>query len=545
MGQFRKTAVEYVQRDSIGGSYYDSFSHSQMFKKYGPHSFGVRNAQLFSSKLGAHLLNKKFVYMTKGQGNTFVLPAGVDDYDWMLVGESEIEFRSTELLVDTNSFPGKGGQPFPIALDRPWLHEPTVLKSEASNLPLMKIIGHPKQRSVNSWQYEIKLQTGDMNAWIPVDYLMPGRRFIDATTTVSTELNTKYSGIHFNEMFKLQSWVGSMARKTEFTDKFIRMEIGCKKSGRSMPKSMSYGDGAGNKYSDHAIGAGYVYYSPFKNLGNKGKGGKNEVVYAGTFVTAVEARLSERLERDVEFGFEFGQLEKTVDTDTERPIKVAPGWRQIVRDGHYKEHNGSLTLSDLYEYIAEVFLTRRGFSDRKIIMATGEAGAEFFSRLVAAEAASQFQYIDTHFLRETSSLFHSNALEYGSQFTSIRLPMGYVLQVMYDPIKDDRQLFPELAPGTNRTLESYAMDIFDFGATDQKAAGARSENITYVMEDMVEEYYSVSNVYDFETGAIKDGSNAFSNNKELGIYRATSAGLCVWDVTRVGRIEFNPFNTAV
>lgn len=108
--------------------------------------------------------------------------------------------------------------------------------------------------------------------------------------------------------------------------------------------------------------------------------------------------------------------------------------------------------------------------------------------------------------------------------------MGYVLEMVYDPIKDDRKLFPEKAPGTNRTIESYAMDIFDFGATDQKAFDAnRSENITMVKQDGVESYFSVSNVYDFATGAIKDGSNAYSNNKELGIYRETSAGLCVWD----------------
>lgn len=120
--------------------------------------------------------------------------------------------------------------------------------------------------------------------------------------------------------------------------------------------------------------------------------------------------------------------------------------------------------------------------------------------------------------------------------------MGYTIEMVYDPIKDDRKLFPEKAPGSNRTIESYAMDIFDFGATDQKAFDAnRSENITMVKQDGVESYFSVSNVYDFETGAEKGGSNVYSNNKELGIYRETSAGLAIWDVSRVGRIEFAPY----
>jgi len=183
-------------------------------------------------------------------------------------------------------------------------------------------------------------------------------------------------------------------------------------------------------------------------------------------------------------------------------------------------------LNELYEFISEIFLTRRTFSDRKIKLASGEGGIEFMHRLIAAEA-SQFQYIDTNFIsqRTDGQGYHQNELSYGFQFTQLRLPMGYVLEMVYDPIKDDRQLFPELAPGTNRTAESYSMDIFDFGATDQKADGARPDNITCVMQDGVESYFSVSNVYDFKTGAIKDGSNAYSNNKELGIYRETSGGL--------------------
>lgn len=111
---------------------------------------------------------------------------------------------------------------------------------------------------------------------------------------------------------------------------------------------------------------------------------------------------------------------------------------------------------------------------------------------------------------------------------------GVTVSIVYDPMKDDRKLFPELAPGTNRTIESFAMDIFDFGVTNQKASDAAGEkNITMVMQDGVELYATVSNVYDFETGAIKDGSNAGAFSKELGIYREMSGSLCCWDTTRV------------
>ena len=534
----RKTALQLVERKAFGGSYQDSLSHASMFRSYKPHNFGMITAQLFSSKLGEHLINKKFTYMTVAQGNVYYLPGGVDDYQWCLEGDSEIDFRVTELLVPANSQPGKGGNRFKIALDREWLHEPVLIKTEAANLPLLRIIGHPKQRSANSFEYEVELQTGDPNAWIPVSYLMPDRKMIDASTMVADELNTKYSGDQYGEMFKLQSWVGNFARKCEFSDKFIRTEIAAKKSGNRMNKGMGmgYSMGSGSKMNYDAVGVGYKYMKDFKTNGNK-------VVSKGVFISMIEARLMEKIERDREFNMEWGQVQKTIDYDTERAIKVAPGWRQIVRDGHYKQHNGSLSLSDIYEYLNEIFITRKGFSDRHIKIATGEAGIEFLHRLLAQEA-NAFVTVDTNFIRARKDGglgYNENELEFGAQFTKWRAPNGIVVEMIHDPIKDDRHLFPQKAPGTNRTLESFTMDIFDFGHTDQKAEGARRpENITTVMQDGVESYFTVSNVYDFYTGAIKDGGNAYSNNKEAGIYREMSGSLCVWDVTRVGRLEFVP-----
>lgn len=535
----RKTALTFMERKDVGGSYQDSLSHSAMFRKYGPHNFGVRGAQLWSSKLGSHLLNKKFVYMTKGQNNVYTLPMGVDDYKWSLTSETENVFEITELLVEPGSQVGKGGLPFKFRINSSFPEEPSVMKTEDPNVPMIKILGQPQRKSANSYEYTGVLQTGDLSAWIPSYLLEEGRTLIDATTQVSDELNTKFSGIYFGNMFELQGVTGNFARKTEMTDKFIRLELGCREKGTSMPSGHSYSVG-GERHGGSAIGTGYVYYSEIKNLGNTGKGGKSTPMYAGTFVTTIEAKLEERIHRDVEMNMEFGQMQFTEDRDSGRTIKTPAGWRQIVKDGHFRAHNGSLTLTDIYEYIAEIFITRREFSDREIIISSGEGGCEYLHKLIAKEA-SQYQYVDTKFLREVQSPFHKYALEYGAQFTSIRLPMGYVLSIQHDPIKDDRTLFPTLAPGTNRTVESFAMDIFDFGQTDQMAAGASGKNITCVEQGGVESYFTVSNVYDFETGAKKDGSNAYSNNKELGIYREMSAGLCVWDVSRVGRLEYDPF----
>lgn len=530
----RKTALETVERHAWGGSYFDSYTHAAMFRRYQPFNFGVRTSELFSAKLGTNMVNKKFTYMTIAKKNVYVLPGGTDDYSWCLMGDADVDFRFTELLVATTATPGKGGLPFKIALDRDWLHEPALIKLEGSDLPLLRIIGQPIQRSVNSWEYEVELQTGDLNAWIPLEYLQPSRRAIRVSSLVSDELNEKYSPDQYGEMFKLQSWCSNYANKAEFTDKFIRTEIACKSEGRPMPNGMGYNMG-GSNFNEGAISSGYVYQQKFQS--------NDKTIYEkGVFISKVEARLLERTEMDREMAMEWGQLQKTVDRDSGRTIKAAPGWRQIVKDGHYKEHNGTLTLSEIYEYLSQIFITRKGFADRHIVIASGEAGIEFLSRLIAQEA-SQFQYLDTLFAQKRTDPqgYHSNELEFGGQFTKIKMMNGVIVEIVHDPIKDDRKLFPELAPGTNRTIESYAMDIFDFGVTEQKANDAsRDENITMVMQDGVESYFTVCNVYDFQTGAKKDGSNASGHSKECGVYRELSGSLCVWDVTRVGRIAFVP-----
>jgi hypothetical protein len=525
----RRTALVTHERKAWGGSYMDSRTHASMFKRYTPFNFGVKTSQLFSSKLGSHLVNKKFTYMTSASRNVYVLPGGVDDYSWFLMGDADVDFRITEFLGTAGEQMGKGGMPIRFAVDRDWLHEPALVKLEGSDLPLIRIIGNPIQRSVNSFEYEGELQTGELTAFIPTEYLQPGRRLIRVSSLTSDELNTKYAPDQYGEMFKLQSWVSNYANKIEVTDKFIRTEIGCRKAGQAIP---------GHIKDDYQMGTGYTYKQKF----NSTNSGETEIIEKDVYMAKAEARLLDRTEMDREMAMEFGQLQKTVDRDTGRTIKAAPGWRQLVRDGHYKEHNGSLTLSDIYEYLMQIFITRNTFSDRHIVIASGEAGIEFLSRLIAQEA-SQFQYIDTLFSQKRSDPkgYHENELEYGGQFTKIKMTNGVIVEIVYDPIKDDRKLFPELAPGTNRTLESFAMDIFDFGQTEQKAVGAGEENITMVLQDGVEEYYMVSNVYDLQTGAIMDGSNAYSNNKECGIYRALSGSLCIWDVSRVGRMQYNPY----
>lgn len=530
----RKSALVTHERTAWGGNYFDSYTHANMFRSYKPFDFGVKSAQLFSSEIGSDIVNKKFTYFTLAQKNVYTLPGGVDDYTWYLMADMDVEFRFTELLVGASDQVGKGGIPFKFALDRDWLSEPAVIKIANSNAPLIRILGQPVQRSANSWEYEGELQTGDPNAWLPAQYLQPGQPAIRVTSFVADELNMKYAADQYGEMFKLYNWVANYANKAEFTDKFIRTEIEARKNGRAVPTGEGYSVG-GKTTKGAAVSSGYVYQTNLKDHSGK-------MISKGTFITAVEARLEERTMYDREMAMEWGQLQKTVDRDSGRTIKIPAGWRSLVKDGHYMEQNGSLTLNMLFEYLNNIFLTRKSFKDRKIKIAGGEGAIQFLSNLIFEEYSS-IVTVDTLFAQKRTDPngYHANELQYGAQFTKILMTNGIEVEIVYDPMKDNRQLFPELAPGTQRTLESYSMDIFDFGVTDQTPQGANTSNMCMVMQDGVESYFTVSNVYNFETGAETSGGNVYSPKKELGIYKELSGSLNIWDVSRVGRIEVNPY----
>jgi hypothetical protein len=526
----RRTAVEKVVRSGWGGTYFDSFSHARMFRDYGPTYFGMIDARLFSSDIESNIINRKWVWLTQAQGNIMSTQPGHTDYCWRLSEDVLTDLRITRVDPNLPAQPGKGNTEFFIYGDNGFFHEPVLLKTDSADAPLLRIIGKPVEVTPTEWRYTVKLQDGSPTSWIDSKWLQPNRRLIDGGTSTADELNYKYGGDTYGNVFELQSHIGYVGRKVELTDKFLRLEMDGKSS--NMGYSIS---GNGGSYSDgKAIGVGYIYQPALDDKT------QTRTIPAGSFITMAEARLGERLAEDKNFMMEFGRAEVTVDPDTKRPLKVAPGWRQIRRDGHYHPHNGSLTLYDIYERLQDVFTTRYYIGEPEVVLSTGKGGIEMFSRLVKEEAGlNPFTLVDSFFVSRTSSEATSNALKYGAQFTEILMPNGVSLKVMYDPTKDNPRYYPEKVPGTSYSYESFTFDIIDLGQTNAAPAAARSRsNISMVYEEAYEEYFMVSNVYDIYTGAKKSGENVGVLDKQMGIYRGSSCALAVWDTSRIMSMPF-------
>lgn len=518
----RRSALTKVARSGWGGSYADSYTHAEIFRSQSPTYFGMIDAQLFSSEIDSQIINKPWVWLTMAQGNVFSTDPGKNDYCWRLSEDVIADARVTRVDANLGTTPGKGNMEFKIYLDRGWFHEPALLKTESHDAPLLRIIGHPVQVGSNEWEYTVKLQDGDPNSYIDAEELREGVRIIDGGTSTADELNTKYAGDYFANVFELQSQIGYVGRKIEVTDKFIRLEM----QGKS--KGMRYGISGGGSFEDGAaIGVGYTYQPGLADKTN------TKEVPQGSFITMAEARLAERIQEDKNFMMEFGRTEVTHDPQTGRQIKVAPGWRQIRKDGHYHPHNGTLSLYDIYEKLQDIFVTRYGVGEPTVVLRTGKGGIELFGRLVLAEAGlNPFALVDSFYVSRTNSDISPNSVKYGAQFTEILMSNGVTLKVMYDPTKDNPRYYPKKVPGTNYSYESFTFDVLDLGNTESALNGSRS-NIAMVYEAEYEEYFNVSNVYDIYTGAKKSGENVAVLDKQAGIYRGSSCALAVWDTSRI------------
>lgn len=519
----RRSALTKVARKGWHGSYADSLTHAEIFRSYRPTDFGMLDARMFSSEIESNIINKPWMWLTAAQGHMMSTEPGHVDYQWKLAEDVIADLHITRVDANLGTQPGKGHTEFVVYADNGNFHEPVLLKTDSSNAPLLRMLGKAERVAAAEWRYRFKLQTSDPTAFIDPKWLQPNRRLVDAGTSTADELNVKYAGDSYGNVFQLQSRIGYVGRKVEVTDKFIRLEMEGK--GNASYKI----SGSKGVYNDGAIGVGYTYQP---GLSDKTK---SKVVPQGSFITMAEARLGERLNEDKNNLMEWGQAEVTVDPQTGRQIGVGAGWRQIRKDGNFRPHNGSLSLYDLYENVQDLYTTRTGVGEPKIILRTGKGGIELFSRAISAEAGtSPFTVLDSYFIQRTNSDITPNALKYGAQFTEILMTNGLTLTVMYDATKDNPRMHPEKVPGTNYSYESFTYDCFDLGNSDAAPSGARTRsNIAYIYEEAYEEYFSVSNVYDIYSGAKKSGENVAVLDKQAGIYRGSSCGLAVWDTSRI------------
>lgn len=508
----------------------DSTFHRAFFSESTVTQFGMMEARMFSSELGQTRINKPLLFITEAQGNVYNLDPGSTEYSWSLATDTDVIMRITRVDANLGTTPGKGHAEFLIYGDLGYFHEPVLLRTEGRDQPLLRIVGHPVQISASEWRYTVKCQDGDAGAYVNPKYLQANMRVFDGGTSVNDEEQMIYGPDYYASMSKLGGQVGNVARKVEFTDKFLRREM----LGTGTTDAVMSGKNA-STFSGGAFTSGYNYEVSIR--GNDGSSIKR-----GAFVSQAEARLAERIAFDKEMLMTFGRQETTIGPNG-RTLTVGAGAHQLMREGHYRAHSGNLTLQEIFDDIDAAFSGRQSVSETKLILKTGSGGFDWLNRMIADEFSGNGYVLGSNvgslFMRPDTSSEVPNAISVGGQFTQYQMTNGWVIAIMYDPTKDNRVLYPELVENTNRTTESYSFDIYDMADTDAapKNAGSRS-NVCMITDPEAKYYASTSSLWNINSGPVQDGGNVEMLNKKVGIYREESVGFNIWDTSRVMRFEY-------
>ena len=504
--------VQLQEYQGFGGKNFDSVHLAKFFNYDAPHNFGVMVSKIFSS---SNMFGyKPMTALTEASGNYKEIVGST--YKWTLFGDDYRINRVIKFLETGNPRPGINGQEFKIGLAEGWYEEPHVIMGENNNY-LCEIVGKPINRG-NYFEYTLRLQTSDPNMFLPVDELYEGREWKTVSTSVATENNQLFAGFEFSSQVDLQSQIGAFSREFSLSDRVIREQNSASGGGVGVSK-------------DTSVLGGYAF--PIFD----GKTGKQ--VSKSGMMTFMEGKLLDTVEMDCEFAMTYGKASKRKDY-TGRYIKTtAPGFRELVKDGHEWIHNGSITLEQIENYFMSIFLTRVSEGSREITISTGTLGHRIFNQLISDEV-SKFLTLDRYYVNEMKDGTGRNDLEYGYQFKRFIAQNGLVVNLVSDPMKDDPMYCPRRYPNnTQYTIDSARMDIMDFGASSASVAPG-SSNISMIKEKGVDSYYLVGGVVDPKSGVVTDGSFRQSGEKAVHFRREKSGSLCVWDTSRIGSIILEP-----
>ena len=152
----------------------------------------------------------------------------------------------------------------------------------------------------------------------------------------------------------------------------------------------------------------------------------------------------------------------SIQGSTGRPLRTGAGIEQQLEESH--RHGYSvLTANLIEEFVTDIFYSRVAPGGaRKLKAFTGEWGMIQFSRAIASKYQNNgFVTVDSNFIQSASSPYHTNALSYGYQFTRYKMSNGAELELIHNPLYDDRTIHFDIDPITGYPYESMKYTFMD------------------------------------------------------------------------------------
>ncbi len=170
--------------------------------------------------------------------------------------------------------------------------------------------------------------------------------------------------------------------------------------------------------------------------------------------------------RELERSLWYGEANNgTILGSTGRPVYSGAGLQQQIATlgGHVHNYN-TLSGKLLQEFTMDIFYGRvKPGAQRKLKVFTGEYGMIAFHNAVMSELQKTgFLTVSEFFIDKSKSPYHDNGLAFGAQFHRYRMANGAEIEVIHNPLYDDRSLHWKIDPVTGFPEESMRFTFLDF-----------------------------------------------------------------------------------
>ena len=233
--------------------------------------------------------------------------------------------------------------------------------------------------------------------------------------------------------------------------------------------------------------------------------------------------------RELERGFWYSRSTDTVLGANGRPVRSGPGLQEQLEDSHIHRYS-HLTAKLIEEYLMDIFYSRvKPGKGRQIKGYTGEYGMMMFHRAIQDwQQKSGFIKNVEVYTNKVSSEYHTNALEGGYQFVKYNMANGASLELVHNPLYDDRSINFEIDPITGMPTESQRITFLDFSGESNKS------NLKVMNKKDGFAFTYVEGLYG--PYGPKNGGTSAHSGSYYEMHVEKSCGLHVHDVTRCGEL---------
>lgn len=343
-----------------------------------------------------------------------------DEWEWSLRSATTRPLVVVENVESANTTPGKFKASFRVVLDENWYLPGDVLAPGGNKQNLVRIVDAPTPYG-NGYLYTVRLMNDNDSAFLDPTYLTAGTSWA-----------------------KLFSQYGEASEQSGSTQYSLPITLKSKLS-RYRKQYKVTGD------VDEEVLAVNIPDST-------GKSHSLWIKYA-------EVEYWKQWYRELELGKWYSRSTSTVLDANGRPIYSGPGVDEILTDSGVTEYYTDLTSTLIEEYLMDVFYGRvKPGGQRSIKAFTGEYGLLLFHRAMQDWISNHgnITILDSYFTKKTNSEYNTNALQVGYQFVKYLMPNGAILELVHNPVQDDRSINSEIDPVTGYPIESMKFYFMDF-----------------------------------------------------------------------------------